>query len=74
MGPTTKRQLLQATSRFYEPLDFMSPVLITAKLIFLDSWCRCVEWDEILLGDFGKCWRNWLTLVPHLLDIHIPNG
>jgi hypothetical protein len=41
-GPSTKRQLLQATSRFYEPTGLMSPVLITGKLIFQDSWSRGV--------------------------------
>ena len=71
-GPTTKRQLLQATSRFYDPLGLMSPVLITGKLIFQDSWCRGVEWDELLPDDLGTRWRNWVILLHHLLDIHIP--
>jgi hypothetical protein len=38
-GPTTKRRLLQVISRFYDPMGLMSPVLITGKLIFQDSWC-----------------------------------
>jgi len=70
--PTTKRQLLQATSRFYDPLGLLSPVLITGKLIFQDSWCRGVEWDELLPDDLGTRRRNWVILLHHLLDIHIP--
>jgi hypothetical protein len=36
-GPSTKRQLLQATSRFYDPLGLMSPVLgLPYVLIFPD--------------------------------------
>ena len=50
----------------------MSPVLITGKPIFQDSWCRGVGWDELLPDDLGTRWRNWVTLLPHLLDIHIP--
>jgi hypothetical protein len=50
----------------------MSAVLITGKLIFQDSWCRGVEWDEILPEDLGTRWHNWVKLLPHLLDIHIP--
>jgi len=53
---TTKRQLLQATSRFYDPLGLMSPVLITGKLIFQNSWCRGVESDELLPDDLGTRW------------------
>jgi hypothetical protein len=71
-GPITKRQLLQAISIFYDPLGPMLPVLITGKLIFQDSWCRGVEWDELLPEDLGIRWRNWLKLLPHLLNIHIP--
>ena len=71
-APTTKRELLQATSRFYDLLRLMSPVLTTGKLIFQDSWCRGVEWDELLPDDLGTRWRNWVALLPHLLDIHIP--
>jgi hypothetical protein len=56
--PTTKRQLLQAASRFYDPLGLMSPVLITGRLIFQDSWCRGVECDELLPEDLGTRWRN----------------
>jgi hypothetical protein len=70
-GPSTKRQLLQATSRFYDPMGLMSPVLITGKLIFQDSWCRGVGWDELLPDDLGSHWCDWVTLLPHLLDIHI---
>jgi hypothetical protein len=36
-GLTMKRQLLQATSRFYNSLGLMSPVLITGNLIFYYS-------------------------------------
>ena len=70
-GPSTKRQL-QATSRFYDPMGLMSPVLITGKLIFQDSWCRGVGWDELLPDDLGTRWSNWVKLLTDLLDIHIP--
>ena len=71
-GFSTKRQLLQASSRFYDPMGLMSPVLITGKLIFQDSWCRGMGWGQLLPDDLGTCWHNWVTLLPHLLDIHIP--
>jgi hypothetical protein len=63
-GLVTKSQLLQATSRFYDPLGLMSPVLITRKLIFQDSWCRGWQWDELLPEDLGTRWCNWVKLLP----------
>jgi len=35
--PTTKRRLLQATARFYEPLDLYSPVCVVGKLLFQNT-------------------------------------
>jgi len=35
-GPTTKRQVLQATARFYDPLGFY-PVWVIGKLLFQDT-------------------------------------
>jgi len=37
--PTTKRQVPQATARFYDPLGLLSPVSVIGKL-FQDTWCR----------------------------------
>ena len=71
-GHSTKGLLLQTTSRFYDHLGLRSPVLITGKLIFQDSWFRGVGWDELLLDDLGTRWSNSLKLLPELLDIHIP--
>jgi hypothetical protein len=37
-----------------------------------DLWCRIVEWEGSLPEDLGRSWRNWVTLLPQLRDIHIP--
>jgi hypothetical protein len=71
-GPFTKRRLLQAISRFYDPVGLMSPVLIAGKLIFQETWCRGVGWDEILPDDLGRSWRTWAAALPRLWDMHIP--
>ena len=53
-------------------MGLMYPVLITRKLIFQDSWCRGVGWDELLPDDLGTRWSNWLKLLPGLRDVCIP--
>jgi hypothetical protein len=50
--PSTKRQILPATSRFSDPMGLL-PVLITRKLIFQDSWCTGIGWDKLLPDDLG---------------------
>jgi len=71
-GPSTKRQILQATSRSYDPVGLMSTVLITGKLILRDSWYRGVGWDELLPDDLGTRWCNCVKLLPHIPHNHIP--
>jgi hypothetical protein len=40
-GPATKRQLLGATARFYDPLGLLSRASIIGKLLFQDTWLSC---------------------------------
>jgi len=38
VGLTTKRQVLQATARFYDPLGLLAVVFVVGKLLFQDTW------------------------------------
>jgi len=59
-GPTTKRHLLQTTARFYDPLGLYSPVSVVRKLLFQDTWCRGIDWNELLPSDLGVRWHAWI--------------
>ena len=67
---TTKRHLLQATARFYDPLGLLSPVSVVGKLLFQDTWFRGLAWDE-LLSDLGALWNTWVSTLPHLAHLRI---
>jgi hypothetical protein len=71
-GPVAKRQLLQATARFYDPLGLFSPVSAVGKVLFQETWCRGMQWEEILPHDIGVCWHAWVNALPLLSSIHIP--
>jgi hypothetical protein len=70
-GPATKRQLLQTTSRFYDLLGLFSPVFVIGKILFQETWCRGMQWEEILPHDFGARWHEWITSLPLPSRIHI---
>jgi len=78
--PRRRRGQKRRDSMFKQPRNSTTPwvscstVLITGKLIFQDSWCRGVEWDELLPDDLGTCWRNWITLLPRLATSTIQDG
>jgi len=71
-GPTTKRQVLQATVRFYDPLGLLAPVFVVGKLLFQDTWCRGLAWDELLPSDLGVLWNTWVTAMPPFAQLRVP--
>jgi hypothetical protein len=71
-GPITKRQLLQTTARFYDPLGLFSPVSVVGKILFQETWCRGLQWEEILPHDLAVRWHVWTNSLPLLSGIHVP--
>ena len=45
-GQVTKRAILGATSKLYDPLGLLSPVIILLKIIFQSIFKSKVEWDN----------------------------
>ena len=62
-GEPTKRNVISITGRFYDPLGFISPVIVYFKII---SWQLCsnkITWDQLLPTELTLEWR---TLVSRL--------
>ena len=47
----TKREVLQQSSKIFDPLGFLSSVTIRAKLFIQKLWHKNVEWNEPLEKD-----------------------
>ncbi|XP_053388749.1 uncharacterized protein LOC123533693 [Mercenaria mercenaria] len=52
----TKRAILQYTSRIYDPLGLLNPVLVRAKILLQDLWKEKYPWDTILPEQIQKKW------------------
>ncbi|XP_053390639.1 uncharacterized protein LOC128553495 [Mercenaria mercenaria] len=55
---TTKRYILQSTSRIYDPLGILSPVTVRAKLLLQDIWKEHFTWDTPLPITYQRRWLN----------------
>lgn len=54
----TKRQVLQVTAKFFDPLGLYSPVVIQAKLLMQEIWKLDVSWDHPLPDEIIHRWTS----------------
>ena len=55
---TTKREVLQESSRIFDPLGFATPITIRSKLLIQTLWKMKIAWDEPLEADLSREWLN----------------
>lgn len=63
----TKRSILSEIAQLYDPIGFISPVIVVAKQIMQKLWLSCnTGWDDELESAIVDCWkmfRSQLTLI-----------
>jgi hypothetical protein len=69
----TKRKLLSELAKVFDPLGFLSPVTIKAKLIFQDLWKEeNVGWDTNLSRNYQVGWQSYQADLSHVQALSIP--
>ena len=53
----TKRNIVGISSKFYDPLGYVSPVTIQFKILFQELCVSKVGWDEPLSGELLRKWN-----------------
>ena len=53
-APLTKRVMLNATARFFDPLRLLSPIILPLKLMFQKACCQEIGWDDPLPNELYK--------------------
>ncbi|XP_064482988.1 uncharacterized protein LOC135395830 [Ornithodoros turicata] len=67
----TKRVLLNTFSMIYDQLGYLSPFVVTARLLFQDLWRKDCPWDAPLGEDEARAWEAWETDLPHITQLHL---
>ncbi|UYV82358.1 hypothetical protein LAZ67_21001782 [Cordylochernes scorpioides] len=67
-----KRTVLSCIQRLFDPLGFLSPVLIRPKVLLQKTWTLKLEWDAQLPTDTEKEFRSWLYKIALLDQVMIP--
>lgn len=68
----TKRALLSQLAKVFDPLGFISPVTIKAKLIFQDLWKDGIAWDDELSQNLSLKWISYQESLQQIKTIAIP--
>ncbi|KAJ8941107.1 hypothetical protein NQ318_019112 [Aromia moschata] len=68
----SKRNILSTVARCFDPLGFLSPVTLKAKLLIKQMWILKLDWDESPPDDIVQWWNEFQTSLPLLTNFSIP--
>ncbi|XP_064464333.1 uncharacterized protein LOC135375586 [Ornithodoros turicata] len=67
----TKRYVLQAVARIYDPFGYVTPYVVTAKILLQRIWLAKLNWDDRLPEDLMNTWSTWCRQVPLLARVSL---
>ncbi|XP_073841572.1 uncharacterized protein [Musca autumnalis] len=68
----TKREVLSVIARLFDPLGWLAPVIITAKIFMQQLWLDEIKWDDHLKPISLMRWKSFLSNYVHIDKISIP--
>lgn len=67
----TKRQILSMVARLYDPMGFISPCIMYAKLIMKSLWLSKKGWDDEVDTEIMNKFTSFITQLSKLESIRI---
>ena len=68
----TKRQILSHIATFFDPLSFLSPLLIRGKILMQEIWLAGLQWDDHLEDDLYQKFNQWSQQMKKVSILDIP--
>ena len=68
----TKRSALSFASKLFDPLGFVEPITVKAKIMIQDLWKQNISWDEDLSNEQKEQWLTWIGDISSLISIEVP--
>ena len=70
--PITRLGVLSMVSTSFDPLGFLSPIILLAKQLLQDTCRMKLGWDEQFNSEFRTRWMDWLKAFDSVSEITIP--
>ena len=68
----TKRNFLKKIVKLFDPVGFLAPFIIRAKILLQEMWAAGMDWDDLFLGDLASKARKWFKELEDLPTIKVP--
>jgi len=68
----TKRGVLSVIARIFDPLGFLSPVVLFAKHLMQSIWSSGIAWDDKLPLEIEEVWSQFVAELPSLSSVRVP--
>ena len=70
----TKRNLVSLIGKFYDPLGYLSPVVIKYKILFQLLCQSKIEWDDIIPDDLMVEWKTLISDLNEATPMSLPRS
>ncbi|XP_070524007.1 uncharacterized protein [Cardiocondyla obscurior] len=68
----SKRKILSEVAQLFDPLGWLAPVIIRAKIFIQTLWLKSLDWDEPLPKEEQEFWLKFQAELPELQKIALP--
>ncbi|XP_076302005.1 uncharacterized protein LOC143220175 [Lasioglossum baleicum] len=70
--PRTKRAILSAISMLFDPLGWIAPIVVTAKVLMQQLWQERCDWDDEAPSEILDKWSVFCAQLPRVNELSIP--
>ena len=70
--PLTKRNVLRRVATVFDPLGFVSPFVMKAKVMLQELWSRGYDWDYVIQDEIASRIGSWYEQLRSLGNVHVP--
>lgn len=71
-APVTKRKIISEISRLFDPLGWLAPSIVLAKIFIQKLWLAGLEWDQEIPKNLVQEWITYHHSLAYLVNIKIP--
>ncbi|XP_055714197.1 uncharacterized protein LOC129808445 [Phlebotomus papatasi] len=68
----TKRQLLPSIASIFDPIGWLAPITVRAKILMQELWNQELNWDDPTPSDTQKEWSSLMIELRQLDSVRIP--